>query len=116
MCYFDCRNEIRALGISIERSNKIMSIIGKYYTPNDCVESEVEERVEEKTNIFEKKMAEAQKIIDNPQMILSEIIKKIVCEHLSLSDNFEPYAGSYARLNWDDKNLGEVCIKSDSDD
>ena len=114
--YFECRDEIRNLGLSIERANKIMDIVKRYFTVNETVESKVEEEVSKRAEVFNNKIAEAQKIIDNPQSIVAEMIGKIVCEHLSLDNNSVAYAGNYAELKWDDKSLGEVCIESYPDD
>ena len=47
---------------------------------------------------------------------LREEIRKIVCEHLSLKENCEPYSGMYAELCWDDTELGSVCLRGFGDD
>ena len=78
MDYLDCRNEIKDLGLSWDRVNKILAIIKKYYTPNDVVESEVENEVEKRTKELNVQMAKVKKLIDNPQVLLSEMIGKIV--------------------------------------
>lgn len=114
--YFGCRDEIRNLGISLERTNKIMDIVKRYFTVNELVESKVEEEVSKQTEVFNSKIAKAQKIIDNPQSIVAEMIGKIVCEHLSLDNNSVEYSGRYAELKWDNKSLGEVRIESYPDD
>ena len=47
---------------------------------------------------------------------LREEIKKVVCEHLSLKENCEPYSGMHAELCWDDTELGSVCLRGFGDD
>jgi len=41
--------------------------------------------------------------------ILTEEIKKVVCEHLSLEENCGS-SGIYARLRWDDTELGSIKL------
>lgn len=115
-CYYDCRDEIKSLGLSIDKANKIMSIIDKYFITKDSFEYKVKKEVEKEALVFKEKSEEAQKIIDNPQLIVSEMIEKIVCEHLCLDSKSEMYSGNYAELKWDDKNLGSVCIESFDED
>ena len=116
MDYFDCRKEIKDLGLSWDRADKIMSIIKKYYTPNDIVESAIEDGVEKRTKELDAQIAKVKKIADNPQILLSEMIGKIVCEHLSLDEKSEMYSGRYVELSWDNKDLGSSCIQSYPED
>lgn len=115
-CYYDCRDEIKSLGLSIDRANKIMSIIGKYFTSNDSVADKVNKQVELRSKIYNQKVEEAQKIIDNPQLVVAEMIGEVICEHLSFDSESEMYSGNYAKLKWDNKELGSVCLESYSDD
>lgn len=110
-CYYDCRDEIKSLGLSIDRANKIMSIIDKYFITKDSFECKVKKEVEKQVLVFKEKAEEAQKIIDNPQLVVSEMIEKIVCEHLYLISKSEMYSGKYVELKWDNKDLGSVCIE-----
>lgn len=41
---------------------------------------------------------------------LDEFTKKVVCDHLELSEESVYYSGNYADLYWDTKILGEVCL------
>lgn len=116
MDYLDCRNEIKDLGLSWDRANKILAIINKYYTPNNVVESKVENEVEKRTKELNVQMAKVQNLINNPQILLSEMIGKIVCEHLSLDEESGMYSGRYVKLSWDNKDLGSSCIQSYPED
>lgn len=110
-CYYDYRDEIKSLGLSIDRANKIMSIIDKYFITKDSFECKVKKEVEKQVLVFKEKAEEAQKIIDNPQLVVSEMIEKIVCEHLYLVSKSKMYSGKYVELKWDNKDLGSVRIE-----
>lgn len=62
---------------------------------------------------FEQRVAELEKKVfkyDEFFANLDEFIKKVVCDHLELSEEFVYYSGNYADPYWDTKILGEVCL------
>lgn len=80
----------------------------------------------EKTEALEQKVTELEKKIEGLEKKISkydeffsdldESIKKVVCDHLELSEKHVHYSGNYADLHWDTKSLGDVCIERFSDD
>ena len=62
--------------------------------------------LEQKVAELEKKVTKYEKFFAN----LDESIKKVVCDHLELSEESEEYAGDYIDLHWDPKNLGDACL------
>lgn len=68
----------------------------------------LEQRVAE----LEKKITELEKKVKYDEFFanLDEFIKKVVCDHLELSEESKQYTGSYTSLCWDTKKLGEICL------
>lgn len=74
----------------------------------------------EKTEALEQKVTELEKKIDGLEKKISkydeffsdldESIKKVVCDHLELSEEFVHYSGNYVGLHWDTKSLGDACL------
>lgn len=73
----------------------------------------------EKTEALEQKVVELEKKVEGLEKKISkydeffsdldESIKKVVCNHLELSEKSVHYSGNYADLHWDTKSLGDVC-------
>lgn len=57
----------------------------------------------------------ANSIRSNPDLF-AKVIGPIIKDHLSFGDSCEEYSGAYARLTWDNEDLGSVCIERFSDD
>ena len=69
--------------------------------------------LEQKVTELEKKVTELEKKVfryDEFFANLDEFIKKVVCDHLELSEESVYYSGNYVDLHWDTKILGEVCL------
>lgn len=69
--------------------------------------------LEQKVAELEKKITELEKKTSKYDEFFADLdksIKKVVCEHLWLSEESEQYAGGYASLCWDTKKLGEICL------
>lgn len=63
--------------------------------------------LEQKVAELEKKVTKYEKFFAN----LDESIKKVVCDHLELDEDFDHYDGCYMGLYWDTKKLGdEICL------
>ena len=69
--------------------------------------------LEQKVAKLEKKITELEKKTSKYDEFftdLDEFIKKVVCDHLELSEESVYYSGNYADLYWDTKILGEICL------
>ena len=69
--------------------------------------------LEQKVAKLEKKITELEKKTSKYDEFfadLDEFIKKVVCDHLELSEESVYYSGNYADLHWDTKNLGDACL------
>lgn len=115
---WDVYSEVRKLKISESRAKEIEQIACKYMTPKRDVEGKIQEAVEDKEKeiaALKAKIAEQEALLSNPNLQMEKLIKKVVCEHLSLGYGNDPYSTS-AELSWDKNILGSVTIRSYSED
>lgn len=77
--------------------------IFRFFTEGNYMETKT---LEQRITDLEKKVAKYEEFFSD----LDESIKKVVCDHLELSEKIEHYAGIYVELNWDKTNLGDACI------
>lgn len=115
---WDVYSDVRKLKISDARAKEIEQIACKYMTPNRKVEEKIQEAIAEKEAKIaelETKLKEQEELLANPNLQLERLIEKVVCEHLGLGDDNDPYS-SNAVLYWDEKALGSVTIRSYPED
>lgn len=110
---------IRALGISEDRTNKIKGIVESGYISNDECESRVREAKEEADETlrdWKKEKEEYDKLLNDPYALLERLVGDIVCKHLNFGNgSFDPYS-SNAELRWDKESLGSVTLRTYSED
>ena len=87
----------------------------KLYLKNKSLEEELKNAVE-----ADEESAEVPTINESYdskfEKYFNELIDKRIKEKLVLDERSEPYSGSYATLNYDEDNLGYVCLKAYHDD
>ena len=107
--------ELRKMRIGEERAKEIEEIAQKYMVTNaekDNAVAEYKEKIEE----LEKKVADQEKLLGNPNLQVERIVEKVIRENLTLDDECEAYSGSYARLYFGKELLGSVCLRRYDDD
>lgn len=109
---------IRALGISEDRTNKIKEIVESGYISNDECESRVRKAKEEAEETMEQWKEEKEKydkLLNDPCAFLERLVGDIVCKHLKLQSGDDPYSRD-VELSWDKDYLGSVTIQHFSED
>ena len=116
---WDVYQNIRKLGISSERAEKIMDIVNSgYVSKKECEDKvrEAKEEADETLREWEKEKEKYDKLLNSPESLLERLVKDIVCKHLSFGGgDFDPYSDS-AELCWDNESLGSVTIRTYSED
>lgn len=111
-------SDVRKLKISESRAKEIEQIACKYMIPKRDVEKKIQEVLEDKEKEIAElkvKIAEQEKLLENPNLQIERLIEKVVCEHLGIGDGHDPYS-SEAVLYWDEKALGSVAIRTYPED
>ena len=116
---WDVYQNIRKLGISPERAEKIMSIVESgYISKRECenLVSEAKEEADETLRDWKKEKEEYDKLLNDPYALLERLVGDIVCKHLNFGNgSFDPYS-SNAELRWDKESLGSVTLRTYSED
>lgn len=110
---------LRKMKIGEERAREIQELAQQYMVTNAERDSAVENAVaeyKEKIEELEKKVADQEKLLANPNLQIERIVEKVIRENLSLDEECEEYSGSYARLCFGKDVLGSVCLRRYDDD